>query len=135
MSDWGRRSQLLSTWNCYLKCIQHINLDISRFLQSVIPGLMQWKQFPSHCLVAMDGEKKIASVWKPRRTNPFSTDLLPTMSMPELLPGPQHDDLVDLEKYIHVQCHVHLCNMNEAVWLGLIFWCIHVNCKALSNRR
>ena len=66
---------------------------------------MQWKQFPSHCLIAMDGEKKIASVWKPRRTDPFSTDLLPAMSNPELPSGPQHDDLVDLEKY---NIHVHV---------------------------
>ena len=49
----------------------------------------------------MDQEKKIASVWKPRRSDPFSTDLLPVMSKPELLSGPQLDDLVDLEKYVH----------------------------------
>ena len=73
--------------------------------QSVIPGLMQWKQFPSHCLLAMNGEKKVASVWKPRRSDPFSTELLPTMDKPELLTGPQCDDFVDIEKYVHVYIH------------------------------
>ena len=67
---------------------------------------MHWKQFPSHCLIAMDGEKKIASVWRPRQTDPFSADLLPVMSKPELLSGPQHDDLVDLEKYVYVHVPV-----------------------------
>ena len=61
---------------------------------------MQWKQFPSHCLLAMDGEKKLSSVWKPRRTDPFSSDLLPVMDKPELLSGPQADDFADLERYV-----------------------------------
>ena len=68
-------------------------------LQSVIPGMMEWKKFPSNCLLAMDGERKMATMFKPRRSDPFSTDLLPAMDDVELLSGPQFDDMVDLERY------------------------------------
>ena len=35
-------------------------------VQDVIPGVMHWKQFPSHCLLTLEGEKKLSTVWKPR---------------------------------------------------------------------
>ena len=70
---------------------------------------MQWKQFPSHCLLAMDGEKKLSSVWKPRLTDPFSSDLLPTMDKPELLSGPQPDDFADLERYTSEHYNNYVC--------------------------
>ena len=59
----------------------------------------------------MDGEKKIASVWKPKRSDPFSPELLPVMTKPELLSGPQPDDFVDLERYVPTYSSVVLKNM------------------------
>ena len=62
---------------------------------------MDWRSFPSHCLIAIDGERKMATLFKPRRSDPFSTDLLPVVEDPELLSGPQPDDMVDLDRYVY----------------------------------
>ena len=47
-------------WAYIISCL----CDLS--VQDVIPGVMRWKQFPSHCLVSLEGEKKFSTVWKPR---------------------------------------------------------------------
>ena len=70
-------------------------------MQDVIPEVMQWKQFPNHYLIANENHRRLASVWKPRWSDPFSSDLLPAQangaSELQLLTGPQPDDYVDPE--------------------------------------
>lgn len=73
-------------------------------MQDVIPEVMQWKQFPNHYLIASENHRRLASVWKPRWSDPFSSDLLPAQangaSELQLLTGPQPDDFVDPEWYV-----------------------------------
>ena len=51
----------------------------------------------------MEGDRKLATVWKPRWTDPFSTELLPAKANGtpevELLSQAQPDDFVDEKRY------------------------------------
>ncbi|XP_019851244.1 PREDICTED: cilia- and flagella-associated protein 221-like [Amphimedon queenslandica] len=62
-----------------------------------IPGIMKWKDFPSPFLATMEGQKTLSSRWRPCLSDPFSTDLLPLMTDPPQLDGPQQDDLETLD--------------------------------------
>lgn len=59
--------------------------------EDVIKGIMAWKKFPSQGLISLSNTPTITDVWVPRRSNPFSTDLLP-LETPHLLSGLPEDD-------------------------------------------
>lgn len=68
-------------------------------IQDIIPGVMNWKTFPSPCLTAFQSDMKLISLWKPNLSNPFSSDLLPNSQQNQaLMTGVQHDDIVDIKK-------------------------------------
>ena len=56
---------------------------------------MKWKHFHSPFLSTSDERKYLVSRWRPRLSDPFSTELLPVMTHPPQLQGPQKDDIVD----------------------------------------
>eukprot|EP00731_Ephydatia_muelleri_P007799 Em0004g137a len=62
--------------------------------QDIIPDLMKWKQFPAHCLIAMEKEKAFCTVWKPRWSDPFAEDT-PEYTDAQFLTGPHPDDNMD----------------------------------------
>ncbi len=69
----------------------------------MIPEMMQWKRFPNQYLVSTEGQRKLATQWKPQWNDPVGTDLLPAhangASELQLMTGPQPEDFVDNERY------------------------------------
>ena len=106
---WTQRDRsVLSNLSVKLSGISYIDTTIVTIyiIQDVIPEVMQWKRFPNQYLVSTEGQRKLATHWKPQWNDPLKTDLLPAQanaaSELQLMTGPQPDDFVDNERYVHV---------------------------------
>ncbi|MBN3326823.1 PCDP1 protein, partial [Atractosteus spatula] len=77
----------------------HIPSSQKKFLDQtdVIRGLMTWKKFPSAALNTLSTTPTLTSSWTPRRSDPFSYDLLPVVVPPVLqgLPEELQEDVID----------------------------------------
>ncbi|XP_015214048.2 cilia- and flagella-associated protein 221 [Lepisosteus oculatus] len=77
----------------------HIPSSQKKFLDQtdVIRGLMTWKKFPSAALSTLSTTPTLTSSWTPRRSDPFSYDLLPVVVPPVLqgLPEELQEDVID----------------------------------------
>ena len=63
--------------------------------EGVIPGVMNWKKFPSHGLVAMS-TPSLYHVYVPRWSDPFGEELIPS-NTPELLNSLPSDDQLEFD--------------------------------------
>ncbi|KAL1021897.1 hypothetical protein UPYG_G00019440 [Umbra pygmaea] len=63
----------------------------------VIRGVMTWKKFPSAALASLSSSSTLTSSWAPRMSDPFNTDILPTVVPSPLndLPDVVKEELVD----------------------------------------
>ncbi|CAB1327914.1 unnamed protein product, partial [Coregonus sp. 'balchen'] len=63
----------------------------------VIRGVMTWKKFPSAALAALANTPTLTSSWAPRMSDPFNSDILPTMAPTALngLPEDMTEELLD----------------------------------------
>uniref|UniRef100_M3XID5 Uncharacterized protein n=1 Tax=Latimeria chalumnae TaxID=7897 RepID=M3XID5_LATCH len=59
--------------------------------KEVIRGIMTWKKFPSAAFSALASTPTITSAWMPRRSDPFSVDMLPVLVSPTLINLPEKD--------------------------------------------
>ncbi|XP_036807319.1 uncharacterized protein LOC110497099 [Oncorhynchus mykiss] len=63
----------------------------------VIRGVMTWKKFPSAALASLSNSPTLTSSWAPRMSDPFNSDILPTMAPTALngLPEDMTEELLD----------------------------------------
>ncbi|XP_021464399.1 cilia- and flagella-associated protein 221 [Oncorhynchus mykiss] len=63
----------------------------------VIRGVMTWKKFPSAALAALSNTPTLTSSWAPRVSDPFNSDILPTLAPTALngLPEDMTEELLD----------------------------------------
>ncbi|XP_052344583.1 cilia- and flagella-associated protein 221-like [Oncorhynchus keta] len=77
----------------------HIPSTQKTFLDrtDVIRGVMTWKKFPSAALASLSNSPTLTSSWAPRMSDPFNSDILPTMAPTALngLPEDMTEELLD----------------------------------------